>query len=46
LQNVQHLAAILSLGDHLEVLFQSEQLAETIPENRMVIRDYDPDLGI
>ena len=32
LQDFQHLPAILSLGHYLEVFFQSEQLAEAVPE--------------
>ena len=44
LQDFQYLPAILSLGHHLEVFFQSEQLAEAVPKNGMVVGYHDPDL--
>jgi hypothetical protein len=44
LQDFQHLPAILSLGHYLEVFFQSEQLAEAVPKNGMVVGYHNPDL--
>ena len=44
LQDFQHFPPILSLGHYLEVLFQSQQLAEAVPKNRMVVGHHDPDL--
>jgi hypothetical protein len=44
LQDFQYLPAILGLGHYLEVFFQSEQLAEAVPKNRMVVGYHDPDL--
>ena len=44
LQDFQYLPSILSLGHYLEVFFQSQQLAEAVPKNRMVVGHHDPDL--
>jgi hypothetical protein len=44
LQNVQYLASVLRLGDDFEILFQGEKTAESIPEDRMVVRHDDPDV--
>ena len=46
LQHIQHLPAILGLRDYFEILFQGQQPAQTIAENRMVVRHYDADLGL
>ncbi len=44
LQHFQHLPSILSLRHNFEILFQSQQLAETVAEDRMVVGYHDPDL--
>ena len=44
LQNVQHLASVLGLGYHFEILFQGQQAAESVTEDRVIVRHYDPDL--
>src|SRR5450756_1258258 len=46
LQNIQHLPAVLGWGDDFEILFQGQQAAKSIAEDRMVVRDYDPDLRL
>ena len=46
LQDSSTCRAVLCLRHHLEVLLQREQLAEAIPENGMVVRHDDADLGL
>ena len=46
LQNIQHLAPVLGLRDHFEIFFQGKQAAESIAENRMIVRHNDSDLGL
>ena len=46
LQNIEHLASVLGLRYDFEILFQGEQAAEPIAEDRMIVRYYDPDLGL
>ena len=46
LQNIEHLATVLGLSYDFEILFQGEQPAESIAEDRMIVRYYDPDLGL
>ena len=46
LQNFQHLAPVLGLRDDFEILFQGQQPAEPVAEDRMVVRHHDADLGL
>src|ERR1019366_9907031 len=46
LQNIQHLPPVLGLRDYLEILFQGKQAAKSVAEDRMVVGDHDPDLGL
>src|ERR1035441_9645935 len=46
LQNIQHLPPVLGLSDYFEILFQGKQAAKSVAEDRMVVRDHDPDLGL
>ena len=38
--------AVLRLRDDLEILFQGQQPAQAVAEDRMVVRHHDPDLGL
>jgi hypothetical protein len=46
LQNIEDLAAVLGLSYDFEILFKGEQAAESIAEDWMVVRYYDPNLGL
>src|ERR1017187_3673531 len=46
LQNIQHLPPVLGLSHYFEILFQGKQAAKSVAEDRMVVRDHDPDLGL
>jgi hypothetical protein len=45
LQNIQYLPAILSLRHDVEIIFQRQQLTETIPEDGVIVGHNDADLG-
>ena len=45
LQDIQHLPAILRLRHDFEILFQGQQLAQPVAEDRMIVGYHDPDLG-
>ena len=44
LQHLDHLATVLGLGHHFEIVLERQQLAETVPEDGMVVRHDDTDL--
>ena len=46
LQNIEDLATVLGLSYDFKILFQGEQAAESIAENRVIVRYYDSNLGL
>jgi hypothetical protein len=42
-EQAEYLGAVVGLADDLEILLQTQQLAQAVAENGVIVRDYDAD---
>ena len=46
LQDIQHFPAVGGLRHNFEILFQSQELAQPVAEDGMVVGHHDPNFGL